>query len=678
MNNKSSMKKLLFLVTAAIAPFTIGTAQAGAASGNPPFSVNSPQDGQLLKYNATTGFWQNYTIATGGTVTSVTGGSGSGISVTFQNTTTTPSISAITVGAITPTTVNGLTISTTSGGILTIANGKQLTVSNSLTFTGTDGTSFALPSTSDTIVTLTATQDLTNKTYNGLTLTALGTGFSAAGGTTSKTLTVTGDTTLAGAGNTLTLTGSPSLSGITATGTGTLATGTSTLTLTGNASLSGITTTGTGTFASGTSTLTLTGNATLNQAVDSTASPSFAGLTVNTHALTVNGAATLNDWFDQSVKQADSPTFVGLTLSGAVSGATTIAASGTLTIGGATQGAKLDYNTFVGGYTGLWLGAASPDATNYAVMSDGTDTLVNAPTGKYVRLRCNNGDALTATTGVVAIGATTASTSTTTGALLVGGGVGVGGAINAGSYLTLGGEASDGLTTIRAKSLTTSAANILELFDGTNQLLTATGLGDTYASFLLNEADLGTGAAGRRLYIGRNSNASPGAGFTYYGNKDGNFYAVWADGSGVLRILANDAPTNANDTAGTVVGTQTCWYTTKNVKGQTEVTPEKALVAMTSTGIYDFTYKSGAYNGERFTGPVGRDKSDWFLMDTHGKATPVFNPVTFAGYTVQAIKALDAKIHSQSSPDWPSRYLFGLAVILSAIALYRTRNRNQH
>jgi len=39
---------------------------------------------------------------------------------------------------------------------------------------------------------------LTGKTYNALTLTALGTGFSVAGGTVSKTLTVTGDATISG------------------------------------------------------------------------------------------------------------------------------------------------------------------------------------------------------------------------------------------------------------------------------------------------------------------------------------------------------------------------------------------------------------------------------------------------------------------------------------------------
>lgn len=48
------------------------------------------------------------------------------------------------------------------------------------------------------VVTTSGTQTLTNKTYNGLSLTAAATGFTVAGGTTSKTLTVSNTLTLAG------------------------------------------------------------------------------------------------------------------------------------------------------------------------------------------------------------------------------------------------------------------------------------------------------------------------------------------------------------------------------------------------------------------------------------------------------------------------------------------------
>jgi hypothetical protein len=65
---------------------------------------------------------------------------------------------------LTATTVNGITITQPlTGATLTLGDGKTLTFSNTLTFTGTDGTSFAFPGASDTVVTLTATQTLTNK-----------------------------------------------------------------------------------------------------------------------------------------------------------------------------------------------------------------------------------------------------------------------------------------------------------------------------------------------------------------------------------------------------------------------------------------------------------------------------------------------------------------------------------
>ena len=58
---------------------------------------------------------------------------------------------------------------TGSTGVISVASGKTLTASNSLTFTGTDGTSFAFPGSSDTVVTLAASQQLSGKTLVGVT-----------------------------------------------------------------------------------------------------------------------------------------------------------------------------------------------------------------------------------------------------------------------------------------------------------------------------------------------------------------------------------------------------------------------------------------------------------------------------------------------------------------------------
>ncbi len=90
-----------------------------------------------------------------GTVTSVTGATFNGVTITFNGSATTPTISAMSLGAIVPTSVNGATISgeADSGiilgteGQLVIGDFASITVSdektaaflNSLTFSGTDG-----------------------------------------------------------------------------------------------------------------------------------------------------------------------------------------------------------------------------------------------------------------------------------------------------------------------------------------------------------------------------------------------------------------------------------------------------------------------------------------------------------------------------------------------------------
>lgn len=61
---------------------------------------------------------------------------------------------------------------------------------------------------------------------------------------------------------------------------------------------------------------------------------------------------------------------------------------------------------------------------------------------------------------------------------------------------------------------------------------------------------------GPTFVAGRNSNAStPASGNIAIINKDGTTYYLWVDATGDLRI-GTTAPTNANDTSGTVVGTQ--------------------------------------------------------------------------------------------------------------------------
>ena len=100
----------------------------------------------------------NSTGSAWGTSYSVTG-SGTVVALATSPSFTTPSL-----GVATATSINKVALTApATGSTLTIADGKTLTASNTLTFTGTDGTSFAYPGSSGTVVTLDATQTLTNK-----------------------------------------------------------------------------------------------------------------------------------------------------------------------------------------------------------------------------------------------------------------------------------------------------------------------------------------------------------------------------------------------------------------------------------------------------------------------------------------------------------------------------------
>lgn len=56
------------------------------------------------------------------------------------------------------------------------------------------------------------------------------------------------------------------------------------------------------------------GDATPSYTLDVNGTIACTALRVNGNAFTVSGAPTLNDWFDQSVKQAASPAFAGVTI----------------------------------------------------------------------------------------------------------------------------------------------------------------------------------------------------------------------------------------------------------------------------------------------------------------------------------------------------------------------------
>lgn len=157
----------------------------------------------------------------------------------------------------------------------------------------------------------------------------------------------------------------------------------------------------------------------------------------------------------------------------------------------------------------------------------------------------------------------------------------------------------------------------------------------------IGTSDLGDGNAGPIITLGRNSNATnTGAGSLNFMSKAGTAGYVWQDNAGQLRINTA-APTNANDVAGTVIGTQSSSLASKNLTGAfTDYS--SALSAIVDAPLYDFTYKSGAYNNQEFTGII-TDYSPIFGMDRDAAhpAGKSLNMITAIGYTFGAIKELN-------------------------------------
>ncbi len=180
----------------------------------------------------------------------------------------------------------------------------------------------------------------------------------------------------------------------------------------------------------------------------------------------------------------------------------------------------------------------------------------------------------------------------------------------------------------------------------TSALSLTTPANQNVGMIVISAADCGANY-GPHINIGRNSNGStPASGFVYLINRGNTGYAIWPDASGNLRI-GTLAPSSGNDTSGVVCGTQTSSLDTKNVVSEfTDY--DEALGAIIATPLYNFTYKSGAFNSEQFTGII-TDYSPVFGMDRDDKhqGGKSLNEVTAHGYEMAAIKALNKRIESQ-------------------------------
>jgi hypothetical protein len=176
----------------------------------------------------------------------------------------------------------------------------------------------------------------------------------------------------------------------------------------------------------------------------------------------------------------------------------------------------------------------------------------------------------------------------------------------------------------------------------------------TAALSQIQQTDFDNGSSfGPRIIVGRNSNAStPAAGHLRLTNVGNTSYRIWPDTSGNLRIGTSD-PTNANDTSGTVVGAQTSSLDAKTVLGApADIADVLAAVQAGAEAVRRFTYRSGAFNGEEFSGVVV-DYAPRYGMDRDGEhpAGKALNVVTAIGDLLIPVDGTGLLIATTGSPE---------------------------
>lgn len=165
------------------------------------------------------------------------------------------------------------------------------------------------------------------------------------------------------------------------------------------------------------------------------------------------------------------------------------------------------------------------------------------------------------------------------------------------------GVSSDGvLYFTRSGASDDSAAATYDMYIDANGSMVFPAISN--GTILINSGDLGN-TYGPWIQIGRNTYASgTRAGWLRLTRKSGTGGDLWVDDSGNLRIGADT--TSANDTGGTVVGTQSSSLDSKHMLGDV-CTPEEALqhiVDAAKVALRRFKYKNGSFSGQEFEGII--------------------------------------------------------------------------
>jgi len=208
---------------------------------------------------------------------------------------------------------------------------------------------------------------------------------------------------------------------------------------------------------------------------------------------------------------------------------------------------------------------------------------------------------------------------------------------------------------------TFTANQTLAKVDPTLTLTPTSGKG----AMAIASADAGASWGGN-ISLGRNTNATTAAaGFAGFIGRSGVANYVWVDASANVRIN-NALPTSANDTAGTVVGTQTSTLDTKDVIEGAQATIEEVLawVAEGADAVRAWKYKGqqllnedgelvevpGQYPDETFEGVIV-DYAPRYGMD-RDEAHPAgksLNTITIIGDLLRAVDALAGRVAALES-----------------------------
>ncbi|HEX3099884.1 MAG TPA: tail fiber domain-containing protein [Patescibacteria group bacterium] len=179
-------------------------------------------------------------------------------------------------------------------------------------------------------------------------------------------------------------------------------------------------------------------------------------------------------------------------------------------------------------------------------------------------------------------------------------------------------------------------------------------------------SDYGNGAAGPIIILGRNNNGTTGAGSVNFQSKAGTAGYVWQDNAGNLRINTS-APTNALDTAGVVVGTQT---STRNTKQDiTDYTDYAAALNMvTSAPLHTFRYIKDVH-GYGANSPLAKPHIGYIADEVPADFMwgNSIDQVSVNGILMASIKALNAKITDlQTASANPNLFASDTPIILQS------------